>query len=242
MNKKATDKNNQYKNIMLDFDMIVLLVDDDEKFTSGLSVFLEKFNIATIVEHRISSAEKQIRKMDFDAVLLDVMMPEGNGFDFLPIIRRVCDVPVIMLTALDEDEELINGLDLGADDYITKPFNAKELVARLRAINRRYSESRYNKITTHDDMELFNNQLLIKVGESEIKLTGVESNIIYKLLNAKDRCLTRDFLYGHVLKRELSPQDRSLDVHISNLRKKLGPHPTKGTRIIAIRGKGYALK
>ena len=131
-------------------------------------------------------------------------MPEDNGFNFLPIIRRICDVPVIMLTALDEDEELINGLDLGADDYITKPFNAKELVARLRAINRRYSASRYNKVTTHDDMELFNNQLLIKVGQSEIKLTGVETNIIYQLLNAKDHCLTRDFLYGHVLKRELS--------------------------------------
>ena len=120
------------------FDMKVLLVDDDEEFATGLSILLEKLNIATVLAHRIASAEKQLRKSDFDVVLLDVMLPEGNGFEFLPTIREISDVPVIMLTALDEEDDLVNGLELGADDYITKPFRAKELVARLRALYRRH--------------------------------------------------------------------------------------------------------
>ena len=161
---------------------------------------------------------------------------------FLPIIREVCDVPVIMLTALDEEDELVNGLDLGADDYITKPFSSKELVARLRAVNRRSSKDKDNIVTNLDDLELFRNQLMVQVRNTNIELTEVECQIIHQLLNAKDNYLTRDFLYSKVLKRDLEPDDRSLDVHISNLRKKkLGPHPTKGNRIRAVRGLGYML-
>ena len=130
----------QLKNITnSSFDMTVLLIDDDEKLANGLKAFLKKFNIKVMLEHRIATAEKKLRRSSFDIILLDVMLPGGNGFDFLPKIREICDTPVIMLTALDEEEELINGLNLGADDYITKPFSATELVARLRAQNRRHS-------------------------------------------------------------------------------------------------------
>lgn len=223
------------------FAIKVLLVEDDEDFAYGLAIFLEKFNIVTVVESRIASAEKRIRRSNFDIILLDVMLPGGNGFDFLPIIRKICDTPVIMLTALDEEDELVNGLDLGADDYITKPFNASELVARLRAVNRRYSVRNTSNETVLGDLELFHGQLMARVGKTDINLTEVESNIIQLLLNARNNCLTRDFLYSQVLKRDMTPEDRSLDVHISNLRRKLGPHPTKGNRIRAIRGRGYAL-
>ena len=130
--------------------MNVLLVDDDKDFATGLAIFLEKFNIATVIEHRIASAEKLLRRLDFDVVLLDVMMPEGNGFDFLPKIRTICETPVIMLTALDEEDELVKGLDLGADDYITKPFRARELVARLHALNRRYTSNQTENKTVQD--------------------------------------------------------------------------------------------
>jgi len=223
------------------FDMKVLLVDDDEDFANGLKIFLEKFNIATVIESRITSAEKQLKKFEFDIILLDVMLPGGSGFDFLPTIRKIFDVPVIMLTALDEEDELVNGLDLGADDYITKPFSPKELVARLRAVNRRNSINKTDIKTVLDDLELFCNQSMARVNKVNIALTEVECHILHLLLNSKDHSVSRDLLYSQVLKRDMMPDDRSLDVHISNLRRKLGSHPTKGNRIRAIRGQGYAL-
>ena len=221
--------------------MNVLLVDDDEDFADSLSRLLKKFDINTVNELRTSGAEKQIKKSDFDVILLDVMMPEENGFQFLPTIRKISNVPVIMLTALREEDNLVNGLDLGADDYITKPFKINELVARLRALKRRYSFNENKIKTIFDDLELFFYRSTVKVGNVTIKLTESENHILHLLLNAKDYFVTRESLYSKVLKREMLPEDRSLDVHISNLRQKLGAHPTKGNRIRSIRGLGYAL-
>jgi len=221
--------------------MNVLLVDDDEDFADSLSRLLKKFDINTVNELRTSGAEKQIKKSHFDVILLDVMMPEENGFQFLPTIRKISNVPVIMLTALREEDNLVNGLDLGADDYITKPFKINELVARLRALKRRYSFNENKIKTIFDDLELFFYRSTVKVGNVTIKLTESENHILHLLLNAKDYFVTRESLYSKVLKREMLPEDRSLDVHISNLRQKLGAHPTKGNRIRSIRGLGYAL-
>ena len=221
--------------------MNVLLVDDDEDFVNSLSRLLKKFDINTVNELRTSEAEKQIKKSHFDVILLDVMMPEENGFQFLPTIRKISNVPVIMLTALREEDNLVNWLDLGADDYITKPFKINELVARLRALKRRYSFNENKIKTIFDDLELFFYRSMVKVGNVTIKLTESENHILHLLLNAKDYFVTRESLYSKVLKREMLPEDRSLDVHISNLRQKLGAHPTKGNRIRSIRGLGYAL-
>ena len=221
--------------------MNVLLVDDDEDFANSLSRVLKKFDINTVNELRTSGAEKQIKKSHFDVILLDVMMPEENGFQFLPTIRKISNVPVIMLTALREEDNLVNGLDLGADDYITKPFKINELVARLRALKRRYSFNENKIKTIFDDLELFFYRSKVKVGNVTIKLTESENHILHLLLNAKDYFVTRESLYSKVLKREMLPEDRSLDVHISNLRQKLGAHPAKGNRIRSIRGLGYAL-
>ena len=221
--------------------MNILLVDDDEDFANSLSRLLKKFDINTVNELRTSGAEKQIKKSHFDVILLDVMMPEENGFQFLPTIRKISNIPVIMLTALREEDNLVNGLDLGADDYITKPFKINELVARLRALKRRYSFNENKIKTILDDLELFFHRSTVKVGNVTIKLTESENHILHLLLNAKDYFVTRESLYSKVLKREMLPEDRSLDVHISNLRQKLGAHPTKGNRIRSIRGLGYAL-
>ncbi len=221
--------------------MNILLVDDDEDFANSLSRLLKKFDINTVNELRTSGAEKQIKKSHFDVILLDVMMPEENGFQFLPTIRKISNVPVIMLTALREEDNLVNGLDLGADDYITKPFKINELVARLRALKRRYSFNENKIKTIFDDLELFFYRSKVKVGNVTIKLTESENHILHLLLNAKDYFVTRESLYSKVLKREMLPEDRSLDVHISNLRQKLGAHPVKGNRIRSIRGLGYAL-
>ena len=219
----------------------ILVVDDEPDILELVQYNLEKegFSVRT-ASNGIEAIEIALQ-WGPDLILLDVMMPGGSGFDFLPTIRKMCDVPVIMLTALDEEDELVNGLDLGADDYITKPFSPKELVARLRAVNRRHSINKTDIKTVLDDLELFCNQSMARVNKVNIALTEVECHILHLLLNSKDHSVSRDLLYSQVLKRDMMPDDRSLDVHISNLRRKLGSHPTKGNRIRAIRGQGYAL-
>ena len=172
------------------------------------------------------------------------MMPEMDGIEVCEKIRekqRYDDILILFLTARSEDYSELAGFSAGADDYITKPFSPNELIARLRAVNRRHSINKTITETKLDDLELLPNQSKISVGNKNIYLTEVECHIIHFLLNATDHFLSREDLYIKVFKREMLPDDRSLDVHISNLRRKLGPHPKKGNRIRAVRGKGYTL-
>jgi two-component system response regulator CpxR len=219
----------------------VLLVDDDEAFATGLANFLEKFNINTMIACRLQLAAKQLSRSNFDVVLLDIMLPGGNGLEFLSTIREISDVPVIVVSALGEESERVKGLDLGADDYVVKPFSARELVARLRAAHRRKCADEERLDPSLDELQLFPNRLMARVGSTDIELTAIESCILELLLNSRNRVLPRDFLYRRVFNRDASPEDRSLDVHVSNLRRKLGPHPTKGKRIRSIRGVGYMI-
>lgn len=219
----------------------VLLVDDDREFASGLARFLEKHDITAMLAHDAKGAECLLCKSDYDVVLLDVMLPGVSGFDLLPKLRNMSNVPVVMLTALGEEHERITGLDLGADDYITKPFSAKELVARLHAMLRRRHLGKEQSQFMLDDLLLLPRQFKARVGDTEVDLTAVECRILQLLLNSNDQTLSREALYKQALFRDESPLDRSLDVHMSNLRRKLGPHPTKGSRIKAIRGLGYVL-
>ena len=152
-------------------------------------------------------------RSSFDIILLDVMLPGGSGFDFLPIIRKICDIPVIMLTALDQEDELVKGLNLGADDYITKPFTGKELVARLRAVNRRYVVGKADTETVLGDLELFRHQSMVRLGNTNIELTDAESHIIELLLNARNNFVTREFLFSHVLKRDMTPRRTEVSMY-----------------------------
>ena len=222
--------------------MQVLLIDDDKDFATGLAHYFAKNNINTVLAQDVAAGEQALSNLEFDAVLLDVMLPGQSGFDFLPTLREISSVPVIMLTALGEEDERVTGFELGADDYITKPFSAKELVARLRAIERRRTLDQAEQSTYElDDLFLLPRQYKVRVGNSEIELTAVECRLLQLLMKSTERPLPRQTLYKHGLFRDESPLDRSLDVHISNLRRKLGPHPTKGSRIKAIRGLGYTL-
>ncbi|MEM9620104.1 MAG: response regulator transcription factor [Pseudomonadota bacterium] len=221
--------------------MRLLLVDDDEEFAAGLARFLARHDINTVLAGDAAAARQALSKAQFDVVVLDVMLPGESGFDFLPSLRAMSNVPVIMLTALSEEDERVTGLDLGADDYVTKPFSAKELVSRLRAAHRRYQLGQSNQEFVLDDLHLMPRQYRARVGGVDVPLTAAECRILQLLLQARDRAVPRETLYTEALFRDESPLDRSLDVHMSNLRRKLGPHPTKGTRIKAIRGRGYTL-
>jgi DNA-binding response OmpR family regulator len=176
--------------------------------------------------------------------VLDVMLPGLNGFEVLRRIRAESKVPVLMLTARGDDVDRIVGLEIGADDYLPKPFNPRELLARIRAILRRAILDKPGYETTTrklivGDVELDSGTRAVSRAGENVELTAVEFDLLEKLLRAAGRIITREELSKEVLGRSSSPFDRSIDMHISNLRKKLGHHFGATERIKTVRGVGY---
>ena len=223
----------------------LLLVDDDVELTELLSslLTLEGFDVQTA-----NNGLEALQKLDesHELVLLDVMMPKLNGLDTLKEIRKVSNVPVMMLTARGDDIDRVVGLELGADDYLPKPFNDRELVARIRAILRR-SVSPSNNVDDKKEILSFENVTLYLTpqtamyGEENLNLTDYEFKILQRLIELKGDIATREELSLEVLGKTLSPFDRSLDMHISNLRRKLPERESKLPWLKTLRGKGYLL-
>jgi two-component system, OmpR family, response regulator CpxR len=176
-------------------------------------------------------------------VVLDVMLPEMNGFDVLRRIRDTSKIPVLLLTARGEDVDRIVGLEIGADDYLPKPFNPRELVARIRAILRRTQkedeEATLPGIVRVGDVELDPATRTVRREGKVLELTSVEFNLLEVLLREAGRVVTRERLVDAVLSRKFSPFDRSIDMHVSKLRKKLGDSDGDVDHIKTIRGVGY---
>jgi two-component system response regulator CpxR len=178
-----------------------------------------------------------------DLVILDVMLPALGGFAVLSKIRETSKVPVIMLTARGEEVDRIVGLEMGADDYLPKPFNPRELVARIRAILRRTAgiaeAGDESAAITIDDLEMDIGSRQVRSSSGEVDLTGAEFAVLETLVRAAGTVVSRDELSRRALGRRASAFDRSLDVHLSNVRRKLGPLPGGGERIKTVRGVGY---
>jgi two-component system response regulator CpxR len=224
----------------------VLLIDDDEELGSLLSRFLEKEGFEIHIELDGSSGLERAQSGAFCAVILDVMMPGMNGFDLLRELRRTSNVPVVMLTARGQDVDRIVGLEMGADDYLAKPFNPRELAARLRAIQRRMRQVSAaslapdtKRVLIVGDVELNPRARVVKRAGDEVMLTSVEFALLEILMRAAGHIVSREDLSSQGLGRRLSQSDRSIDVHVSNLRKKLGVSPDGGERIKTVRGCGY---
>jgi two-component system response regulator CpxR len=185
------------------------------------------------------AALEEARKPGLDLVVLDVMMPGMNGMDVLKELRLESKLPVIMLTARGDDMDRILGLELGADDYVPKPCNPRELLARIRAVMRRGQSPVDHGGIVVDDLDLNQgNRTLLKSGEP-VELTSTEFSILFALLQSRGEVVTKRDLYMSALGREPVPHDRSVDMHVSNLRRKLGPDPRGDNRIETIRGIGY---
>ena len=177
---------------------------------------------------------------NYDLVILDVMLPGMNGFDVLRQVRQNSEVPVVMLTARGEDIDRIVGLELGADDYLPKPFNPRELMARIRAIQRRTdSRNAVEGPLQVGDLLLDPGSRQVRCQGGEVVLTSMEFSLLHMLLGHAGQVVGRGDMVKQVLGRHLSPYDRSIDVHISSLRKKLGQTPAGRERIKTIRGVGY---
>jgi two-component system response regulator CpxR len=217
----------------------VLLVDDDVELCSSLKRLLtmEGFDVTAV--HDADSGVQQGLKDKYDLVILDVMLPGGDGRKVLRRVRVGSRVPVIMLTARGDEADRIAGLEGGADDYLPKPFNTRELVARMRAVLRRRTESPLPEILRIGDIEIHRNNRKVLRGGERIDLTGAEFDVLVLLVRSAGKVLSRDEIAEMALGRPIGALDRTIDNHVSNLRKKLGPQIRGTERIRNVRGAGY---
>ena len=230
----------------------VLIIDDDTELSAMLGDYLaaEGFSIEFAFDGRqgIDAAFSSA----FDAIILDVMMPELDGFEVLRRIRSESSVPVLMLTAKGDDIDRIVGLEIGADDYLPKPFNPRELLARLRAVLRRSQASEQgshqgNKQQNQKEQTQNIGPLVINPSSRTVvakgktlDLTSTEYNLLHTLVKHVGHVVSKESLSEQGLGRKLEKYDRSIDMHMSNLRKKMAQHDS-GSMIITVRGHGYQL-
>ena len=220
----------------------LLIVDDDVELCELLAGWLTHEGFQVAASHDTTSALAQLATALPDVLILDVMLPDGSGLDLLKRVReRYPALPVLMLSARGEPLDRILGLELGADDYLAKPCDPRELTARLRAILRRSQpQPETAAAVTCGDLMLSLSRGVAHIGEQEIALTLTESRLLEALLRQPGEPVAKDALSQIALGRKLALYDRSLDMHVSNLRKKLGPHPDERARIVSLRGRGYA--
>jgi DNA-binding response OmpR family regulator len=217
----------------------LLIIDDDQALCGMLREYLETEGFAVDCRFDGPSGLEAARAGRFDLVVLDVMLPGRNGLDVLRDLRRVNPVPVLMLTARGEDVDRIVGLELGADDYVPKPCNPRELTARVRAILRRANHDHSGTQLRVGDLELLPGERSARLDGRELRLTSMEFEVLAVLVASAGNIVSREALSQKAQGRDLGRYDRSLDVHVSNLRSKLGPAEDGEPRIQAVRGKGY---
>ena len=223
----------------------ILVIDDDVELCELLTDYLTPEGFQVEVVHDGAQGADRALASEPAQVVLDVMLPSMSGFDVLRHIRAGSNVPMLMLTAGGEDVDRIVGLEIGADDYLPKPFNPRELVARIRAIQRRLEpvRERESRRAGHrlvvGDVRLDPAARVVLQRNHPVELTSVVFTLLEVLLRAAGRVVTREDLAKRVLGRPLSPYDRSIDVHISSLRKKLGHQLGDTERIKTVRGTGY---
>ena len=224
----------------------ILVIDDDVELCELLQDYLQGEGFSVDCVHDGQDGAQQALTAGYALVVLDVMLPGLNGFDVLRKLRPSSSVPVIMLTARGEDIDRIVGLELGADDYLAKPFNPRELVARIHAIQRRTGEAagkalveKKTRLLRVGDLVLNVAQRSSKLSGQPVELTSVEYDLLLALVRRAGEVISREDLVIEVLGRRHSAYDRSIDVHISALRKKLGPDEDQGERIRTVRNVGY---
>jgi len=226
----------------------LLLIDDDVKFGTLLRDYLEPLGYMVDLVHNGKEGLQHAIDGVYAAVILDVMLPSMNGFDVLREIRKQSSVPVLMLTALGDEADRIAGLEVGADDYLPKTFSTSEFLARLRAVLRRsfltaqhQKESREAQVAV-GELRIDPSARTASIGGKALSLTAIEHDILLSLARSADRVKTREQLLLEVADRDFEVFDRSIDVHISSLRKKLGDDPKSPRYIETVRSAGYRMK
>jgi two-component system, OmpR family, response regulator len=218
----------------------VLVVDDDARLYELLASYLEQNGMSPAHASSGRRALDLLEREAFDAVLLDVMMPEMDGLGVLSRVRaRWPSLPVIMLTAKGDETDRVVGLELGADDYLAKPFSPRELLARLKAVLRRANPDLERQRLSAGDVVLEVETRTVHVGGVPVELTGLEFDLLLALLRRAGQVVPRQSLLSQAGRNDVTVNDRTVDVHISHLRKKLGDDPPR--LIKTVRGVGYVL-
>jgi len=222
----------------------ILVIDDDVELCSLVGEYLEPEGFKVEFIYDGERGLERALSGDHLLVILDVMLPGMNGLEVLRRLRNSSRMPVLLLTARGEDVDRIVGLEIGADDYLPKPFNPRELVARIRAILRRTQEEKTDERRVPEmirvgDVELDPATRTVRQKGKPVELTSVEFNLLQVLLREAGRVVTREFLVDAVLSRKFSPFDRSIDMHVSKIRKKLGDADGGADHIKTVRGVGY---
>lgn len=223
--------------------MNVFLLEDDEAIAIGLSYSLKNEGYEVTLAKTIAEAMKIIEKETFAIYILDLTLPDGSGYDVCQKIKSMGDLPVIFLTAFDEEVNVVMGLEMGADDYIAKPFRVKELMARIKSVLRRYNKETADGVIRLRDLEIHTNEAKVYRGGKEIVLTAMEYRLLLILQNHKGKVLSRNQLLENIWDIDGEyVEDNTLTVYIKRLRDKIEEDPAHPQIIKTVRGLGYVIE
>ena len=218
----------------------VLIIEDDEDLAEMVGEYLSTRGLDVTITHTADSGMRQFRTESFDALILDVMLPDLDGFEVCRRVRAESDVPIVMLTARGEETDRIIGLELGADDYLPKPFSPRELLARLNASLRRGGVGAdRSPVLRFGRLEIDPNARTASVDGKECRLTAYQFDLLHLLAANAGRVMSRDLLMDRLTGQDMEAFDRSIDVHISRIRAAIEEDPKRPRRILTVRGAGY---
>ena len=219
------------------FDAHILVVDDDDGIRELVKKYLSENNFLITTANSAEDAKEKISIIKFDLIVLDIMMPGKSGLEFTSENKDNINTPIILLTAKGESNERVEGLEVGADDYLPKPFDPKELVLRIRNILNKTKSKNIKRIIEFDNVKIDLNKLLIIQNKKEFKINNTEKTILEKMINAPGQTFSRESI-GKIINLE---KERSIDVIITRLRKKIEINPKNPKYLQTIRGSGYVL-
>ncbi|MBI2841689.1 MAG: response regulator [Acidobacteria bacterium] len=219
----------------------ILIIDDDVKLAEMLGEYLGERGYEVMVSHTVAAGLATLDRCRCDALILDVMLPDGDGLDICRRVRSDSDIPILMLTARGEETDRIVGLEIGADDYLPKPFNPRELLARLKAILRRRAGATggARHALRFGRLEIDAAARVVRVDGEERSLTSYQFDLLVAMACHAGRVMSREALMEKVRGEELEAFDRSIDVHVSRIRAAIEDDPKRPRRILTIRGAGY---
>jgi|TARA_B110000285_G_scaffold182474_1_gene206224 two-component system, OmpR family, phosphate regulon response regulator OmpR len=215
----------------------ILVVDDDDGIRSLIKQYLNENNFLVTTSNSAENAKEKVSIIKFDLIVLDVMMPGKSGLDFIKENKSEIDTPIILLTAKGEAEDRVGGLEIGADDYLPKPFEPKELILRIKNILNKTKKNDLKRIITFDNIKIDLNKLLITKNDHEFKINNTEKIILEKMINNPGKTFSRESI-GKLIDLE---KERSIDVIITRLRKKIELDPKNPKYLQTLRGAGYVL-
>ena len=222
---------------MDDFIAHILIVDDDDGIRSLVKQYLKENNFLVTTSNSAENAEEKILIIKFDLIVLDVMMTGKSGLEFIKDNKSKIDTPIILLTAKGETEDRVGGLEIGADDYLLKPFEPKELILRIKNILNRSKKNDQKRVIEFDNIKIDLNKLLVFKNEDEFKLNNTEKIILEKMINNPGKTFSREDI-GKLIDQD---KERSIDVIITRLRKKIETDPKNPKYLQTLRGVGYVL-